>query len=219
VFPHHENERAQAVGGGREFARHWIHHGMVLAAGGEEMHRSAGNYVTLADLLDAHDPRAYRLLVLQSHYRGPMEVNDENLAAAEKALEGLDNLALRAGRVEAAPDPDVLARFRSHMNEDFNTPPALAVIFDAVRRANIALDAKDQATGDSLAAAVRELTEMLGLPLKVSDPVDAESQALATERDEARKAKDWARADALRAQLEALGWSVEDGPDGTRLTR
>jgi cysteinyl-tRNA synthetase len=221
AFPHHENERAQALGAGHSFARHWVHHGMVLAAGGEEMHRSAGNFVTLADLLDNHDARAYRLLVLQSHYRGPMEVNDENIAAAQATLQRLDNFARRAGAVAAGstPDPDVVARFRREMDEDFNTPPALAVLFDALRRANTALQDGDEKTAGPLAAAVLDLTTMLGLPPRASDEVDAESAALATERDEARAAKDWARADALRASLEERGWTVQDSAEGTRLTR
>ena len=221
TFPHHENERAQAVGAGRRFATHWVHHGMVLAAGGEEMHRSAGNFVTLADLLDAHDARAYRLLVLQSHYRGPMEVNDENLAAAEAALQRLDNFARRAGAVAAtaAADAAVVDRFRREMDEDFNTPPAIAVLFDALRRANTALQEGDEPGAGPLAAAVLELTAMLGLPARPSDEVDPASAALAVERDGARAARDWARADALRAELEERGWSVRDGPEGTRLTR
>jgi len=221
AFPHHENERAQARGAGHRFARYWVHHGMVLAAGGEEMHRSAGNFVTLGDLLDRHDARAYRLLVLQSHYRGPMEVNDDNIAAAEATLQRLDNFGRRAAELAAGatPDADVLERFRKEMDEDFNTPPAVAVLFDALRRANTALQDGDDATAAPLAAAVLELATMLGLPPRASDEVDAESAALAAERDEARAAKDWARADALRASLEERGWTVQDSAGGTRLTR
>ena len=222
TFPHHENERAQAVGGGRRFATHWIHHGMVLAAGGEEMHRSAGNFVTLTDLLDDHDPRAYRLLVLQSHYRGPMEVNEENLAASTQALERFDNFTRRvgdAGLPVALPSEDVLDRFRREMDEDFNTPPALAIVWDALRQANTALQEGDDAKAAPLAAAVLELMAMLGIEPRLRDEVDDASAAKARERDEARAAKDWARADALRAELEAAGWTVQDGATGTRLTR
>ncbi len=221
AFPHHENERAQALGAGKAFARHWVHHGMVLAKGGEEMHRSAGNFVTLADLLDRHDPRAYRLLVLMSHYRGPMEVNDENIVASEDTLRGIDNFARRVGVLDASvePDADVVIAFRSAMDADFNTPPAMAAVFDAMRRANVALDRGKRSQGESLAAAVLELMTMLGLPPRASDPVDAESAAKAQERDKARAAKDWTRADAIRAELEAQGWTVQDGPDGTQLSR
>ncbi len=221
TFPHHENERAQALGLGMDFARHWLHHGMVLAKGGEEMHRSAGNYVSLADLLDRHDPRAYRLLVLQSHYRGPMEVIEENLEAAERALAGLDNFARRVGPIaaEVEPDADVIIAFRAAMDEDFNSPPAMAAVFDAMRRANVALDRNKRDTAESLAAAVLELVEMLGLPPRPSEAVDDTSATMASERDAARAAKDWARADALRAELEDQGWTVQDGPTGTQLTR
>ena len=220
AFPHHENERAQAVGGGRRFATHWVHHGMVLAAGGEEMHRSAGNFVTLSALLDENDARAYRLLVLQSHYRGPMEVNAENLASCNQALERFDNFARRAADLAFAPaDPSVLERFRREMDEDFNTPPALAVVWEALRKANSALQEGDDAKAAPLAAAVLELMAMLGIVPRTSGAVDEASAAKARERDEARAARDWARADALRAELEAEGWTVQDGPTGTRLTR
>ena len=222
AFPHHENERAQAVGGGRAFATHWVHHGMVLAAGGEEMHRSAGNFVTLAGLLDEHDPRAYRLLVLQSHYRGPMEVNAENLAASTQALERFDNFARRVAAADLpAPEPatDVFDRFRREMDEDFNTPPALAIVWDALRRANTALQQGELAKAARLAAAVLELMAMLGIEPRTSGEIDDAAAAKATARDEARAAKDWARADALRAELEADGWTVQDGPSGTHLTR
>jgi cysteinyl-tRNA synthetase len=220
AFPHHENERAQAVGAGRRFATHWVHHGMVLAAGGEEMHRSAGNFVTLADLLDDHDPRAFRLLVLQSHYRGPMEVNESNLGASEQALKKFDNFARRVADLPPAPaDESVLDAFRGSMDEDFNSPPAVATVFDALRRANTAMQDGDPGRAAPLAAAVLELMGMLGIEPRAGDDVDEDSAALATERDEARAAKDWARADALRAKLEGRGWTVQDSASGTRLAR
>ena len=94
VFPHHENERAQAVASGREFARHWVHNGWVTV-GGEKMSKSLGNFTSLRDLLDRSDPRAYRLLVLRSHYRSPIEVTPETIADAESGLARLDELARR----------------------------------------------------------------------------------------------------------------------------
>ena len=94
MFPHHENERAQAVADGKEFARHWMHHGWVEVEG-TKMSKSLGNFSTLPDLLARHDARAYRLLVLRAHYRSPIEVTPETLADAEKALERLDTLARR----------------------------------------------------------------------------------------------------------------------------
>ena len=185
------------------------------------MHRSANNYISLADLLDQTDSRAYRLLVLQSHYRSPLEVTTENLARAERTLDkSIDAFARRFGAVTTTPDPAVLEQFKEKMDEDFNTPPAMAVMFDAIRKANAAADAGHTATAERLSAAVFELIDMLGLRSTAEDVVvDDQSKALATERDAARAAKDWAQADALRDQLVALGWKAEDGPDGTRLSR
>ena len=101
VFPHHENEIAQAVGAGHEFARYWLHNGMVNVDG-EKMSKSLGNFVTLGDVLDRYDPRAFRLLVLQTHYRRQMELGEKELADAEKAVERVDALMRRARRCRAA---------------------------------------------------------------------------------------------------------------------
>ncbi len=221
AFPHHENERAQAVGGGRQFARYWLHNGMVTAEGGEKMSKSLDNYVSLTDLLTRVDPRAYRLLVLRSKYRSPLEVTPATLADAGDGIDRLDNFARRLGAVQAAPAQAVLERFRAAMDDDFNTPTATAVVFDAVRDANAALDAGDRSMAESLGAAIVELTGAMGVELRGrgADTVDAESAGLAEARDAARKAREWARADQLRDQLVAMGWKVEDGPDGTRLSR
>ncbi|MBW3556493.1 MAG: cysteine--tRNA ligase [Actinobacteria bacterium] len=221
TFPHHENERAQAEGAGRRFARYWLHNGMVTAQGGEKMSKSLDNYVSLTDLLTSIDPRAYRLLVLRSKYRSPLEVTPATLSDATEGIQRLDNFARRLGPVQATPAPAVLDRFRAAMDDDFTTPTATAALFDAVRDANAALDARDRATADALGAAVFELAEALGLDLRGrdADAVDAESAQLAAARDEARKARDWAQADALRDQLLGLGWKVEDGPQGTSLSR
>ena len=100
MFPHHENERAQAVADGKEFARHWMHNGWVTV-GGEKMSKSLGNFTSLADLLARSDARAYRLLVLRSHYRSPIEVTPDTIAQAEAGLARLDELARRF----SLPDP------------------------------------------------------------------------------------------------------------------
>jgi cysteinyl-tRNA synthetase len=222
-FPHHENERAQSVAGDHPFARYWLHNGMVVGKGGEKMSKSLGNYVSLTDLLASIDPRAYRLLVLRSKYRTQLEVTPETLADATEGIAKLDNFARRTASLQGEDvfaDASIVDRFRDAMDDDFATPTALAAIFEAVRDGNVALDKGDVEGAASLAAAVLELTGALGLELRMGkDEVDPASAAKATERDEARAAKDWARADALRAELEAAGWTVQDGPEGTRLTR
>jgi len=219
AFPHHENERAQAVALGREFARHWVHNGFV-EVGGEKMSKSLGNFRNVPDLLAEHDPRAYRLLVLQSHYRSPLEVTDDTIAAAEAALDRLDALARRVAEVpDAAPDESRLDEFRRHMDDDLDTAAAMALVFGLVTEVNRLLDEGDDKAAAPLVAAWREMLDAVGLEVGVDDEVPEEIAALARRRDEARAAKDWATADALRDELTAAGWSVEDTPAGTQVRR
>lgn len=220
AFPHHENERAQAVASGHAFAQHWVHNGFV-EIGGEKMSKSLGNYVDLLDLTERADPRSYRMLVLQSHYRSPVEVNETTTGNAEGALARLDALARRAADLApASPPAEVVAAFRERMDDDLDTPGALSLVFSLVTRANTALDAGDAEGAAPLVAAVRELCAAVGLDLAGDeDEVPADVAALAARRDQARAAKDWAAADALRDELVALGWKVEDTAAGTRVHR
>jgi cysteinyl-tRNA synthetase len=231
MFPHHENERAQAVADARDFAHHWVHHGWVMV-GGEKMSKSLGNFSTLTDLLERSDSRAYRLLVLRSHYRSPIEVTTETIADAERALERLDALARRFELPElvsherylvrdsaeaAGADPSEVQSFCELMDDDLNTPGALGAVFELVTRANAAADAGDTEQAARLAITVAVLCAAVGLAVRgTSGPeLDEETARLVTQRDEARAAKDWARADAIRDELTALGLTVEDGPEGT----
>ena len=226
-FPHHENERAQAVALGKRFARHWMHNGFVVDAEGEKMSKSLGNVTNLLDLLDQYDPRAYRMLLLQTHYRSPVKIGRDNVDASVKALAGLEAFAARsatlaAGKATSGADAEVLGRFRAAMDNDLDTPNAMAVLFDTVRRANAAIDAGSPEAA-MLSAAVREMCVALGLPLGVSAKVDddelAGANAKAAALDAARAAKDFAKADALRAELQAAGWLVETTKQGTTLRR
>ncbi len=220
AFPHHENERAQAVAAGREFARRWGHNGHVQM-GGEKMSKSLGNITSLTDLLEAVDPRAYRLVVLQSHYRAPVEVTAATLEAATNTLSGLDGFARRASDLPGAPaDPDALDRFRAAMDDDLDTPRAVAEMWGLMKAANTALDTGDTAAASRAAAAVREMADAIGLRLVGgAEEVPAEVAALVTSRDEARAGRDFAGADAIRDRLETLSWAVEDTPGGTRVHR
>jgi cysteinyl-tRNA synthetase len=221
-FPHHENERAQAVALGCEFSRHWMHNGFVEVEG-EKMSKSLDNFTDLQDLIAWADPRAYRLLLLQSHYRAPIEVSRDTVGQAAASLRRLDAFASRVAEaglaVDIDPDAGTVDRFRGHMDDDLDTPGATAVIFDAVRRANSALDAGDKETAAGLASAVFDITGAVGLELERSGALrpDDEAEALARRRDEARTARDFATADALRDELVALGYEVLDTADGTRL--
>ena len=223
AFPHHENERAQAVADGRQFARHWLHNGFVEVEG-TKMSKSLGNVSNLLDLVDQYDPRAYRLLVLQSHYRSPIDVTDSTLRDAERSLDRLDAFARRAASPEPSagsepqsePDAGAIAGFREAMDDDLDTPGATALVFDLVRRGNALLDAGDAEAAGPLAAAVREITGALGLELSTEGgQVPADVLGLARQRDEARAVKDWAAADTLRDQIVAAGYVIEDTPAGT----
>ena len=226
VFPHHENERAEALGCGRAFARHWVHNAMVQVDG-EKMSKSLGNFTTLDDLLNTWDPRALRLLVLQTHYRRTMEVGSTTLDQSAAALARLDKFADRmAGSdlPEAEPDADVVTRFRTAMDDDLGSPQALAVIFDAVRDANRALDAEDDSTAAELHAAAIELAGVLGLELgsaaaparNVQDDAEAaEIDDLVDQRVAAKAAKNYDKADRIRDKLTARGIILEDSARGT----
>jgi len=221
AFPHHENERAQAVASGQDFAHHWMHNGFVEVAG-EKMSKSLGNFTTLTELVERHDPRAYRLLVLQAHYRSPVEVTVETIAQAEAALGRLDAFARRTGSLpDAEPDARALDRFRACMDEDLDTPGALAGVFALVTEVNRLLDADDPAAAAPLAAAVRSALGAVGLDLRdqSAELVDDGALSLARARDEARAARDFAAADLIRDQLVADGWVVEDTAEGTVLRR
>jgi cysteinyl-tRNA synthetase len=218
-FPHHENERAQAVALGKRFANHWMHNGFVVDAEGEKMSKSLGNVSNLLDLIELYDPRAYRMVLLQSHYRSPVKISQDNIDAAVKALAGLDAFAARtAGVAGADPDAAVLASFRAAMDDDLDTPKATALLFDTVRRANSALDGGDDTAG-ALVAAAAEIATAFGLELGAAEDVPAEVLADAAALDAARAAKDFATADAIRARLQADGWTVETTKAGTTVRR
>jgi cysteinyl-tRNA synthetase len=224
VFPHHENERAECLGCGRPFARLWVHNGMVQV-GAEKMSKSLGNFKTLAELLDEWDPRALRLLVLQTHYRKTMEIGPATLATAATALERLDGFARRAaaaGLPHADADAGTVDRFREAMDDDLGTAAAVAIVFDAVRDANRALDAGDTGTAAALSAAVTELAGVLGLRLVADSTAgddDAEVDELVEARAAAKEAGNYAEADRIRDELTARDIVLEDTPTGTTWRR
>jgi len=225
IFPHHENERAQAVADGHFFARHWVHSGLVTVSG-EKMSKSLNNFTTLAELLDHCDARSYRLLVLRAHYRSPLEVNTTTIEASASALARIDALVRRLRNVEGAVRGSALqlrdqlhARFISAMDNDLDTPSALAEIFDAVRRANSLADDGDEPSAKALADSIVELLGALGLVIDPQRSIDSRTQELILRRDAARRDRDFVTSDEIRVQLEEDGWTVEDTSEGTRVHR
>ena len=219
AFPHHENERAQACALGRTFAAHWVHNGFV-EVGGEKMSKSLGNFVTLGELIDSADPRSYRLLVLQSHYRSPITVDKTTVDAASTALARLDSFVHRASidgdLSKAETDSGVTDSFTAAMDSDMDTPAAMGVIFDLVRQGNTAFDEGRPGDGATAAATLLDLCDAVGLTVGVDQgDLPSEVAELVALRDEARASKRYEEADRARADLEALGYEVQDGPDKT----
>ncbi|MBI5932820.1 MAG: cysteine--tRNA ligase [Chloroflexi bacterium] len=230
IFPHHENEIAQSEAyTGKEFSRYWIHNGM-LQIGGEKMSKSLGNIVSIQDFLAKRDADVMRMLVLSGSYRAPLIFTDETQDAAEKSLDRL-RAALRAGRadlgglsLEAASALTSQAEaakqsFIEAMDDDFNSPLALAALYEIVKGINTARDGGANAAQLQPAQTIlRELTDVLGLRLaeKTGSSADeARVLALIEERNQARKDKQWARSDQLRDQLKEMGVTIEDGKGGT----
>ena len=221
VFPHHENEIAQseAFTGKRPFARFWLHNGL-LNMDAQKMSKSLGNLVTISEALERYSADAIRLSVLNAHYRSPGYYSDEALAGAERAAARLRQaLAAPANPgAAAALDPKPARdRFVEAMDDDLNTPQALAALFDLARDVNRA-----SAEGRSVVAdqeTLRELAGVLGLSLREPETADdgefaARVEALVARRAELRAARDFAGADAVRAELAAMGVELADSPSG-----
>jgi cysteinyl-tRNA synthetase len=235
MFPHHENEIAQSEGAfGLPLARYWMHNGL-LTVNGEKMSKSLGNYFTIEEILQDHDPVAVRQLFLTSHYRSPGDFSREALQeagrAAERIYETMERIAYSGiNRQNTVADASLMATFRQEMNDDFNTPRALALIFDEVRSLNRLLDAKKNAGLVERGSALETMCEALGLLqddpqrffgrkkarwLRQQGFTDDEVQKAIAARDQARVEKNWQEADRIRNELLAKGIVVEDTRGGT----
>src|SRR5215207_6035901 len=231
IFPHHENEIAQTESyTGKSFARYWIHNGM-LQLGGEKMSKSLGNIVSIKDFLSKRDADVMRMLVLSGNYRAPLIFNEETQDAAEKSLERIKTalrpapasakgLAPEAAAALANQTETTQQSFTDAMDDDFNTPLALAALYELVKAINTARD--NGATRDQLQlaqATLRELTGVLGLRLQEkqgSGDADKFIDLLVEVRTEVRKQKLWAMSDLIRNQLKELGVTIEDTKEGTK---
>ena len=231
-FPHHENEIAQSQGahGHDSFARYWMHTGMVQV-NKEKMSKSLNNFFAIRDVLAEYPAEVVRYFLLSGHYRSQLNYSMENLDSARAALErfytALKDLPLIAG--DAALAQPFVDRFVAAMDDDFNAPEALAVLFDLTREINRQRGSDNEAAA-ALAATLRELAGVLGI--LQSDPIaflqgggaagaddSAEIDALIVARREARAAKNWAESDRIRDELAARKIILEDGPGGTTWRR
>ncbi len=233
VFPHNENEIAQSeCAAEAPFARYWIHNGFVQLAK-EKMSKSTGNILSIREVLERFDPAALRLYMLTTHYRNPIEFSEEALAEAQRAVGRVYETVGRADRAlgpssDGAVEPGPLDDFRRELDDDFNTPRALAVVFEEVRAVNRLLDRGGDL--DARRNALRAMTETLGLVQAPPEHFladrrraglsrlalsEEEVRQLIEERNEARRVKDWGQADGIRDALKEKGVVLKDGPSGT----
>lgn len=230
IFPHHENEIAQSESlTGKDFSRYWVHNGM-MQLGGEAMSKSTGNVFNIEDFLKEHDSDVFRMIVVNSHYRGPLTFNDDVIQQAKRALERLRGAlkpAVDTGDRDQAAEAELTAQvasarsgFKDAMDDDFNTAGAMGNIFELVRSINQARDAGVSQTILSTAqAAMLELAQVLGFRLEEKRDLAGQPapfiELLIELRNELRRQENWELADQIRIKLEELGVSLEDGKAGT----
>ena len=233
IFPHHENEIAQSEAAtGKPFAHYWMHNGFINVDN-QKMSKSLGNFFTVRDIAKEFDLDVVRLFMLSVQYRNPINFSRDLIQQAATALQrlrtALDRLKEAPIAQEAAPDEQAFldslesyrTRFNEAMDDDLNTADALGVLFDLARGANtfVTVPRTKQAI-EAVMKMYTELMDVLGLlPREKTDEFPAEVLALLDERQAARKAKDYARADQIREQLKGLGYAIEDSRQGAKLKK
>jgi cysteinyl-tRNA synthetase len=215
VFPHHENEIAQTEAArGLPLARIWMHNGMIQVAE-EKMAKSVGNIFQLSEALDRFAPETLIAYLISGHYRQPLEFSEEALREADARLERIRNYLREDGVSGSDPFVDEAREdFFAALADDFNTPRAMAALFELVAEGN-------RRPLPGARAALEEMLPVIGLDALLEASVEADSEALEllSEREEARAARDFARADRIRDRLAERGWEVRDTPEGARLVR
>ncbi len=235
LFPHHENEIAQSVGAtGKPYVRYWMHNGFINVDN-EKMSKSLDNFFTVRDIAKLYDLEAVRMFMLAAHYRSPVNFSKEMIAQAHASLTRLytarDQFAFL---LQSAPDRELAGeetefvervqktqeRFDQAMDDDLNTADALGALFELVRDGNVTLNASSaKAAVKAALDMLLSLTDILGLLMKKEDGVPEDVQRLVDERAAARKNKDFKRSDVLRDEIKALGYILEDTPQGQKVRK
>jgi len=222
IFPHHENEIAQSQAATHKlFVNTWLHSGF-LQFEKEKMSKSLGNFFTIRDVLKDHEPEVLRYLLMSSQYRSPLVYATDSLQQSRQALNRFYTALRFLPHAEAPINTEFEARFIEAMDDDFNTPVALSVLFDLAHEIQRLRD-KDLELAAGYGALLRRLGDVLGILqadpevfFKASVTVDVQQiEALIKAREQARKDKNWAEADILREKLSKMGITIEDGPQGT----
>ena len=243
VFPHHENEIAQSeAANGCTFAKYWMHNGFLnikneQSSKYEKMSKSTGNFFTVRDVLEKYDPQVLRFFMLSVHYRSPLNFSAELMEAVKSGLERIRNAAELLRDKAASAQGDALTeeekglvqeaegfrkKFEEAMDDDFNTADAVSSIFELVKFSNTqaAREGHTKAFYEALLKELEELSDILGIKTeKEEELLDAQVEALIQERQDARKAKNFARADEIRDQLAAQGILLKDTREGVKWTR
>ena len=229
MFPHHENEIAQSEAAtGKKFVNYWLHN-EHLQVEGKKMSKRFGNFYTLRDLLaKGYDPITIRYLLMSTHYRQQFNFTFEGLESAKSAIDRLKNFVRRLHETDGKDSKGKVAAFTEKletcfggsMDEDLDIGTALASLFDFVREINSLLDANtvSKTEASDVGGLMMRIDEILGVigKVEVEETLPADIDALVQKREEARKAKNWKEADAIRAQLKALGIVLEDTAQGVR---
>ena len=240
IFPHHENEIAQAEAlTGKTFARYWIHNEW-LTIEGQKMSKSLGNFITVRDALKMYDPQVLRFFLISAHYRSPLDFNKENLRLAKvnlmKIISALKRFVSLKEKTEGGDEEKNLLlnirrakqRFEKAMDDDFNTPLAIAAIFDIVKAINAYADKNveiEKSAKREIYETVKSLLNVLGIEIEVKEKKYAEDQMALINglmklileiRQEMRRRKEWRMADEIRDKLQKLGFLIEDTPKGTK---
>jgi cysteinyl-tRNA synthetase len=219
IFPHHEAEIAQqeSLSGKKPFVKYWMHTGFLMVKG-KKMSKSLGNFITIRDLLKKYPAEIFRFMILQHHYRSPIDYDDKMMEQAERNLQRIQEFIEKLKRVNSHQSSVIsIEKFRQkffkYLDDDINTPKAIAVIFDLLKEGNRLIDRKamNKKTAAQIIKLLKDIDKIFGLNLfKAKEKIPQEIIELAEKREKLRKEKKWSQADALREKIKKLGYEIKD---------